>query len=201
MTRLSSRFQIPETPRLVCFTGPMGSGKSSAAAALVLQGWELVKFASPLKKMLRVLYLSAGLTAEEVEDRIEGNRKDRPDVLLGGRTPRHAMQSLGTEWGREMIDPDLWAAVWAGRVSKALERGRRVVCDDLRFPNELSAARFVDPDAVIVELTGRRRHVEAAAAHASENGVLADWHLLNTGTETELRERVRAFDFSRGPAT
>jgi hypothetical protein len=37
--------------RLIAFTGPAGSGKSTAASALVEEGWVRVKFADQLKNM------------------------------------------------------------------------------------------------------------------------------------------------------
>jgi len=114
---------------LILFTGKGGAGKSAAAAELVSNhGFVLVKFATPLKNMLRAF----GLTDAE----IEGESKEAPCEKLGGQTPRHAMQTLGTEWGRDLITPDLWVTAWARDVSKH----DRVVVDDLRFPNELKTA-------------------------------------------------------------
>ena len=87
--------------RLIAFCGYMGSGKSFAADYLIEKyGYTRVKFAGPLKDMLHTM----GLTEEE----IEGGDKDKPSDLLCGRTPRWAMQSLGTEWGRECIGENLW---------------------------------------------------------------------------------------------
>jgi hypothetical protein len=51
--------------------------------------WRQVKFAGPLKSMCMAL----GLT----EAHIEGHLKEVPCELLCGQTPRHAMQTLGTE--------------------------------------------------------------------------------------------------------
>jgi hypothetical protein len=116
----------------LCVCGVAGAGKSALARVLARDyGYEVVKFADPLKEMLRVL----GLGDRE----LEGDRKEVPSDLLCGRTPRWAMQRLGTEWGRDMIGGSLWVAAWQRRV-KAV-RTSRIVVDDCRFPNELAAAR------------------------------------------------------------
>jgi hypothetical protein len=82
--------------------------------------------------MLRVL----GLGDRE----LEGDRKEVPSELLCGRTPRWAMQRLGTEWGRDMMGGSLWVEAWRRRVA-TLPEGAKIVVDDCRFPNELAAAR------------------------------------------------------------
>ena len=152
------------TGRLVAFTGPAGAGKSTAAAVLVGEGWQLVKFASPLKDMLRAFYRACGIDNEAyIDARIEGDQKEEPDPFLRGRTPRHAMQTLGTEWGRDLIASDLWICAWRQRVGGLLAAGVDVVTDDCRFANEAEALRQLG--GVIVEVTGRAKSIES---HASE---------------------------------
>lgn len=104
-------------------TGPIGSGKSTCAQWLQQAGWKRVPFAGPLKEMLRAL----GLTEAE----LNGSLKETPCDLLMGCTPRRAMQTLGTEWGRA-LNKDLWLHVWK---QWALPYSK-VVVDDVRFPNE-----------------------------------------------------------------
>ena len=114
---------------LIGLTGKAGSGKSFAATHLMQQrGFTRVKFADPLKDMLRALGLC--------DDEIEGHLKETPCKLLQGKTPRLAMQTLGTEWGRNMIGQELWSSVFSERVMALQACGYDVVCDDVRFPNE-----------------------------------------------------------------
>ena len=99
--------------RLVAFCGLMGSGKTYAADYLVQNfGYTRIKFAGVLKDMLRTM----GLTDEH----IEGELKDLPCDMLDGRTPRWAMQSLGTEWGRTCISENLWGNLWEREVQALL---------------------------------------------------------------------------------
>ena len=117
------------SPSVIAIIGPAGSGKTMIAKHLAVKHhYVRVRFAEVLKGMLREL----GLSYEEVD----GSLKDSPCSLLLGKTPRHAMQTLGTEWGRQLIHPSLWVHIWKGRVTQQLALGHRVVCDDCRYENE-----------------------------------------------------------------
>lgn len=151
---------MPELPNLLALCGAAGAGKSTIAAELAAQhGYTVVKFAAPLKAMLRAL----GLT----DDEIEGHLKEQPSELLGGATPRHAMQTLGTEWGRQLIHADLWVGAWARTVQCVHAAGGRVVVDDCRFANELATVLKLGGVAVRLARAG----AGIAGAHSSENGL------------------------------
>lgn len=144
--------------RLIGFCGYMGSGKTFAADYLVEKyGYTRIKFAGPLKDMLRTM----GLT----EEHIEGKLKDVPSDLLCGRTPRWAMQSLGTEWGRECIGENLWGNIWESQVKELLKSRRPVVVDDCRFDNEV--ARVKRLGGLVCLLTSKTSGTDAT--HPSEN--------------------------------
>jgi len=165
-------------PRIIiAFAGLAGSGKSTAAMHLVnCHGFRRVRLAGPLKAMLTAL----GLTAAE----IDGDRKEQPCALLGGKTPRWAMQTIGTEWGRELIDPNLWTRAWRAAVD-ALPAGVPVVVDDCRFPNEADAVAEAGGVLVRIERPGAGA---GAAGHASEAHQLpAACTLANVGDERQLR--------------
>ena len=121
-------------PNIVGLSGYAQSGKSTVSDFLVkANGYTRIKFADGLKNMLRVI----GLT----EVQIEGEEKETPCKLLCDQTPRYAMQTLGTEWGRRIIGEDLWVNIWEYLTSAALVTGKRVVVDDIRFLNELYAVQ------------------------------------------------------------
>ncbi|MEZ2132436.1 MULTISPECIES: deoxynucleotide monophosphate kinase [unclassified Sinorhizobium] len=166
-------------PPVVAFTGVAGSGKSTATRYLVEQhGYTLVKLAGPLKDMMRLI----GLTEEE----IEGDLKEKPCNLLSGKTPRHAMQTLGTQWGRDCIGEDFWVRLWRERAVDVLSQAGRVVCDDCRFPNEAQAIRRLGGD--IFKIQGRGG---IAGQHVSEKGC-GDEDLVidNTGGVDELHGKI-----------
>lgn len=167
-------------PDVVAFTGQAGAGKSTATRFLVDElGYTLVKFAGPLKDMMRAIGLG--------EDQIEGEFKETPTVYLCGHSPRHAMQALGTEWGRKCIGDDFWVGIWASRVATVLKQGGRVVVDDCRFANEAAAIRKLGGD--ILEIVGRGG---IAGGHESERGCGdRDAVVVNDGTLEDLAVRVK----------
>jgi hypothetical protein len=166
-------------PDVVAFTGVAGSGKSTATRYLVEQrGYALVKFAGPLKDMLRAIGL---------DDRhIEGDLKEEPIPLLRYKTPRHAMQTLGTAWGRDCIGEDFWLRLWQMRAMDIIANGDRVVVDDCRFPNEAQAIRKLGGD--IFKLDGRGG---IAGSHSSERlDFLADSVIVNDGEIEQLHGKI-----------
>lgn len=145
-------------PPVIALTGLAGSGKSTASKYLVEKhGYQLVKFAGPLKDMLRAIGLS--------EAQIEGDLKETPCEWLQGKTPRQAMQTLGTQWGRDCIGPSFWIELWLRRVNLIIADGGSVVVDDCRFPNEADEIRKLG--GVVWQLVGRGG---IAGAHESEAG-------------------------------
>lgn len=166
-------------PDVVAFTGVASSGKSTAAQFLVDKlGYTRVRFAGPLKDMMRAIGLE--------EEQIEAGDKESPAGRLLGKTPRYAMQTLGTEWGRNCIGEDFWVHLWRYRVIPVLDAGGRVVVDDCRFPNEAAAIRKLGGDIFKIEGRGG-----IAGSHVSEAGVgIADVVLSNLGTIDELHGKV-----------
>ncbi len=152
-------------PRLIAFSGPAGVGKSEASALLVRRhGFVQTKFAAPLKGMLTTMYEFAGLDQNDIQERLEGGLKEVPDAILGGTTPRRAMQTLGGEWGRDLVKDDLWVSLWRRDVQRKLSAGLSVVLDDLRYPNEAAAIRELGGEIWSIKGNTRR----AAPSHASE---------------------------------
>lgn len=156
------------TQIIIGFAGRAGAGKTTAALHLVEHhGFERVRFAGPLKAMMRAL----GCTEEEVD----GALKEAPCALLGGRTPRQAMQWLGTEWGRDLIAPDLWTRAW----EHAVAGKPRVVADDVRFPNEAATIRRLGGRVIRIVAAGEAPC--AGLGHISERGeIVSDADMVNT---------------------
>ena len=162
-------------PRVIgiCGNGP-GVGKSTLAEHLRdVHGYRIVKFAAPLKAMLRTLFDEAGFSDWRIEEMIEGAFKDTPMgyKMWGGKTPRYLMQTLGTEWGRMMVTGDLWVEMTKERIDYKLSKGFNVVVDDMRFDNEESALRggFDNFTSVYVH----RQYYGVPTGHGSEGGIKA----------------------------
>ena len=140
--------------------------------------------------MLRAFYATLGVKPPEVERRIEGDLKEVPCEYLMGKTPRHAMQTLGTEW-RELIDRDLWTKAFLLRV-KSGEFGDRLVVSDYRFKHEGVALN--DAGAVIYKIDRPdAEKTDTASQHVSETEVDKipyDMVIVNDGTLEDFRARV-----------
>lgn len=175
---------------VIGITGRKRHGKDTVARELVLHGFTVLRFADPLKAMLRAFYGAHGLDVIEIERRIEGDLKEVPCIYLNGRTPRYAMQTLGTEWGRDLMDKNLWT----DSLKRRAAQHEKVAVPDMRFNNEADA---------IAELGGKRMRVEARervgitdqSNHSSETAIDAlpvEVELSNNGTPFELSMAVRA---------
>jgi hypothetical protein len=169
--------------QLIGVSGLKGSGKTTLANYLVQNyGCTRVPFAAPIKDMLAAL----GLTDEQ----LNGSEKEIKIDLLCGNSPRFAMQTLGTEWGRMMIGEKIWINAWRKKV-ETFWLGRSdqpVVCDDVRFPNEV---------ALIKAMGGRVIRVSRPECKTSDHPSEAlietldvDYAIANTGTLFDLRKKL-----------
>ena len=123
--------------KVIGLTGRKRSGKDTAGAALVAMGFTRKSFAHPIKLMLAALLLYQGVPGDVIERMLEGDLKEVNSEYLNGRSPRHAMQTLGTEWGRGLIADSIWVDV----LLRSCAGHEKVVVTDVRFPNEVDALR------------------------------------------------------------
>lgn len=150
---------IVGTKLVVGLVGATGSGKTTIARSLVAQfGFRNLHMGRPIKDMLKALGLTEQDVAGSPEDR------NRPIDLLGGKSSRYALSTLGTNWGRNMISPDLWANAVRHRLAAHFDEAPTipVIIDDLRFPNDWAVVGAFDG----VLLRVRRPSVEVARTAA-----------------------------------
>ena len=157
---------------LVGIAGHKQAGKTTLANGLSRHFWWLhTSFAEPIREFAcRIL----GVTLDELE-RI----KEQPIDWLDGITPRRIMQLAGTEFGRQMLNPDIWVRSALRRASKA----RGCVLSDVRFANEAEAIR--KRNGVVIRL---HRGDACKDAHASETPIpddLVDIEIHNSGSVSE----------------
>lgn len=169
---------------VIGFSGLAGAGKSTAASHLVhVHSFTQTRFAAPLKAMLRAFLYETGLKPDRVNRMIEGDLKGVPAAELGGKTPRHAMQTLGTEWGRELISRSLWTDAWAANIAALARNGHnRFVVEDCRFVNEVDAIHAIG--GIVIEISGDHSGLrDDAAGHSSEGQTLVrDRKIVNSGS-------------------
>ncbi len=172
---------------LVGFAGLKNSGKNAAAEVLKADGYVEVKFAGALKEMLRAYLRYINVDSVEIERMIDGDMKEEPSTYFGGKTPREAMQTLGTEWGRDLIHPNIWTNSFLRHAGKFA----KVVCTDVRFPNEVELIKRVNGTVVLIERPDGVQ--DSFADHSSETLVgtlLWDQHILNDGSLEDFQKAV-----------
>ena len=172
---------------LIGFTGRKSSGKDAAANPLVTCGFVRVKFADGLKTMLRSLYQYAGLSKETIDEFIEGSSKEAKIDILDWNTSRWAMQSLGTEWGRNCISQNLWTKITRAH----LEKYDRAVITDVRFPNEAEMIKKLGGVLVRIRRPGCKK--VGKKEHPSEaliDDLTVDHEIINSGSIEELHQQV-----------
>lgn len=171
---------------LLAITGPAGSGKTTASQVLVDAGWVRVKMADPLKDMARCFFRTAGIAPGDIEACIDGPMKETPLPELMGRTPRYIMQTLGTEWGRACVHPNVWTEIACAQILNQRQLGKSVVVDDVRFPNEAQLIRSLG--GKILALQGRGG---IAGSHPSEIGLAGDITYRNERSKDDLQHWMR----------
>jgi hypothetical protein len=187
----------PRSPRLIGLAGAGGAGKSTAAQILREIGFEVVVTGAPLKAGLRAMLASLGVSGLTIERMVEGDLKRAPCRVLAGKSPTEAMQSLGSDWGRDMIGAGVWIDPARRKAGRLLAAGGRVALDNVRFENEAQAVR--DLGGEVWRVIGRADMDPGTAAHGSERfGGPYDRILRNVGTREDLVAAIFAALDRRG---
>jgi hypothetical protein len=172
---------IPRTigqPPLIGLTGLAGSGKDTIAAHLVNKGqYAHVAFADPIRRGITTMFCLS-------PDMLQHPNKEKPIPMIG-KSPRELMQTLGTEWGRNLVHPDVWLKLAAEQIDVHLQFASGVVVSDVRFENEAALIRQMG--GVIWHV--RRLHAGTKHQHTSESGIAflcSDKCLYNDSTIEQL---------------
>jgi len=175
------------TPKIIAFTGRAGSGKDTAAS-LLERSWVIMAFAAPLKQMIRSLLSNLQHDNREAE-KIALQLREFPKeevIPYPGKSPRQLMQTLGTEWGREMVCDDLWIQCFKAGVARA--RGLYPDCNiavtDLRFPNEEKCIREMGGTIIHIVHSSRK---DVASHKSEEQPIFADHVIYNDGSLEDLK--------------
>ena len=139
--------------QLIGIVGKAGSGKDTVADFLAAEyGYVKISFASTLKRML----VTCGLP--------EPSDRDLKEAKVEGFdfTWRKAAQTLGDEWGRQCLDPDIWVKL----TMRNLKSDGKYVISDVRYTNEQFA--IINAGGQMINLYGREVDLGDMANHASE---------------------------------
>lgn len=172
--------------KIIGLAGRAGAGKSLVASMLP-GGFRVIGFADPIYRGL-----SAMLDLQE--DDLRGRETKETAIDWLGVSPRELAQTVGTDWGRDLIADDLWVTLARRRVKRLHDSGvRRIAFADVRFANEVEFIR--DEMGGEVWLVDRPGAETTPHAHRSEDGLPADAidrTIVNDCNLDELRRRVEA---------
>jgi hypothetical protein len=177
-------------PKLIGLAGPARSGKDTVASLLKSAfPVKSVAFADPIRAML-----AAGFGFDQRH--FHGELKETVVDWIG-KSYRQMAQTLGTEWGRELVNDKLWVLCTYEQVKKIHAAGFHAVVTDVRFDNEADFIR--EKNGTIWHL--HRPDVVKVNAHASEAGVAfkqGDLLIVNDSSiENLLNEVMDAFEMSK----
>jgi hypothetical protein len=182
---------------IIGLCGLAGSGKDEVAAILSrCHHFAAISFAGPIYKAVSEI---TGLSPLQLKHR---EAKEQPIAWLG-KSPRELLQTLGTEWGRQMVRDDIWIRIAMRRAAECTQEGWNVAVTDVRFANEAEAIEAVGGQVWRVERPGAGLG-GAAGEHASEAGIpdhLVHQVIRNVGTLDDLGDAVDAAFHSRLVAT
>ena len=168
---------------LIGLVGRARTGKDTAGGWISCRhGLRTRSFADPIKMMLMWTF----------GDRFSRGDREQPIDWLG-KSPRQLMQTLGTEWGRDLVHPDLWVLVakqeWERLLAEGGSEDTGMVFTDVRFRNE--AEWVLREGGTLIHIV--RPDAELVNAHASEQADLSDlcdYRIENTGTIEDLYTQV-----------
>lgn len=180
---------------VIAFAGAIGAGKDTCGTHLrsTHHRFRRYIFAGPLKKMLATLpKFPASLSSPYWDD------QDWKKLGIGmyEKTPRQMMQTLGTEWGRNLVHDDIWLRIAAYNLEQMPSNVEGVTIADCRFENEAAWIRSIGGTVCTIQ----RPSAEHKLSHASELGLehnAADFNIINDGSLDFLYAQVdRAYDFA-----
>lgn len=184
-------FKQEDGPRLFAlYSDAPQVGKTTVAKTLAnTRQFEIVSFAAPIKRMVATFLTDLGIDPETADAAINGDLKEeRIFDDYPGLTTRYLMQTLGTEWGRDMISEYVWTWTARHRIDTLLKQGRDVVVDDLRFPDEYAMLAAMGAKFIKIERPG----YEPADGHRSTGALRHHTFHLTLRNDGSLADLQRA---------
>lgn len=179
--------------RVIGFVGLKGHGKSKAGQSLEKFGFVRGSPAHTIRRMLRPFLLDIGIPEEELDEWLEGQYK-RTIIPCLGVSPTTLQQTLGTEWGRNLLGLDLWLQVLALRM-----QGKSYYNDSVRFHNE--AAYIFDAGGMLIRVIRSSKLDGKTDSHASETEQLdikTHYTVYNDSSIEELQHTIQTIVHSHG---
>lgn len=127
------------------------TGKTTAANYLQeMYGFKRLHIAEPIRAMLSVLMRANGIPSDMIGRYLEGDLKDGVVIPEFGKTSRDMQITLGTPWGRNLVNNDLWVNTW-----RIMAEGyENVMNDSVRFLNEEETIKNMGGLTILIRRKG-----------------------------------------------
>ena len=136
---------------LIGIAGKKNAGKSTIAQYLKDElGYEEVSFADPVKKITEIIYnFPYNQLLGDTPEKRQWRETVKDDIW--NKTPREAMQLIGTDVFRKGLDENVWIKIaWRDKIKNMIDNGVNVVISDCRFPNEMDQIRKYGGKIIVV---------------------------------------------------
>jgi hypothetical protein len=186
---------------IALYSSDMRSGKSTVANMLTEYFFGMTQsFAAPFYDFV-ISVAAPFVDGDEAEVRqwLHDERKDREPIpgLQRLRTGDHdkpvtlrwMLQSIGTQWGRDCIDPALWTKLAEKKAQKALKTFS-VIFDDMRFPNEFEMVKRNGGKCIRIHRPGEGTRGDTSVGEGLLDGHPFDANIYNNGSLKDLKLNV-----------
>ncbi len=174
---------------IIALSGKINSGKSTVANIFKDNNFIIDSFAKSVKDICCIIF---GYDREKIEGSNKEDRMWRESIdinisrLLGYNfTPRDAMIKVGTDFGRNMIHPNIWIESLFNRYNSQ----DNILITDLRFINEYQEIKKRGGIVIRINRFNNINHNN----HISEcelDDYKFDYIIDNNGSIEELKEKV-----------
>lgn len=174
--------------------GAAGAGKDTLAKVYrsTYENAYSVAFADPLRAMISTLGVS-------IESMLDPEKKNDPEYGFLGKSPRYLLQTLGTEWGRNLVDSDIWVKRAKQRIDEAEKMDFNLAfVTDCRFDNEADAIHAWG-GKVIKIIRENQKYTDkvdngGVSKHPSEAGISLDKIDFTIYNNSKIEDMVARFN-------
>lgn len=179
--------------RVLGLGGYKESGKDAFAEALPSNEWVVLGMSDPLLHASRVMnpfLRDVGMTVCDWEEECAGSYAA---MKAGSGDYRGFLQRMGTEFGRDMIDENIWVNIATDSIKSFRNFGLNVAVTGIRFPNEVAAIRSLGGELVWVERNGVTAPNDTHSSETSVSTADFDTIVRNDSTLEALQTKARNY--------
>lgn len=170
------------TRKIIGITGKKRAGKDTIANYIHKKyGFTIHRFADPIKDMIQQL-----LSYVDANDNFYMEQHKETEIVELKASYRKLAQTLGTEWGRNMISDSLWIDILAFNT----QYEELIVIPDVRFDSE--AEWIVNNNGFIIEVINPLTEQDEHISEAGINPKFINSVILNDSSFTNLYKQVDA---------